>query len=80
MDWMPFACKKAEQGGALLQSPDFAGTGVRPLELLLGLPQVNHAGLLALRLFDFGLRPVVEAGNAGLDFFQQLVVSGDLPV
>ena len=23
--------QKAEQGGALLQSPDFAGTGVRPV-------------------------------------------------
>ena len=29
--------QKAEQGGALLQSPDFAGTGVGPFELLLGL-------------------------------------------
>ena len=72
--------QKAEQGGALLQSPDFAGAGVRPLELLLGLPQVHHAGLLALRLLGLGLRPVVEAGNAGLDFFEQLVVGGDLPV
>ena len=27
--------QKAEQGGALLQSPDFAGAGVGPLELLL---------------------------------------------
>ena len=72
--------QKIEQGGALLQSPDFAGAGVRPLELLLGLPQVHHAGLLALRLLRLGLRPVVEAGNAGLDFFQQLVVGGDLPV
>ena len=37
-------------------------------------------GLLALRLLGLGLRPVVEAGNAGLDFFEQLVVGGDLPV
>ena len=72
--------QKAEQGGALLQSSDFAGAGVRPLELLLGLPQVNHAGLLALRLLGLGLRPVVKAGNAGLDFLEQLVVGGDLPV
>ena len=72
--------QKAEQGGALLQSPDFSAAGVGPLELLLGLPQVNHAGLLALRLLGLGLRPVVEAGNAGLDFFQQLIVGGDLPV
>ena len=72
--------QKAEQSGALLQSPDFAGTGVGPLELLLGLPQVNHAGLLALRLLCLGLRPVVEAGNAGLDFLEQLVVGGDLAV
>ena len=76
----PVCLHKAEQGGALLQSPDFAGAGVGPLELLLGLPQVNHAGLLALRLLCLGLRPVVEAGNAGLDFLQQLVVGGDLPV
>ena len=71
---------KAEQGGALLQSPDFAGAGVRPFELLLGLPQIYHAGLLALRLLRLGLRPVVEAGNAGLDFLEQLIVGGDLPV
>ena len=37
-----------------------------PLELLLGLPQVNHAGLLALRLLCLGLRPVVEAGMRAL--------------
>ena len=72
--------QKIEQGGALLQSPDFAGAGVGPLELLLGPPQVNHAGLLALRLLSLGLRPVVKAGNAGFDFLEQLVVGGDLPV
>ena len=66
MDWMPLAFRKLNRGGALLQSPDFAGAGVGPLELLLGLPQVNHAGLLALRLLGLGLRPVVEADNAGL--------------
>ena len=50
-------------------------------------PQVIVAGvhicdffmeLLALRLLCLGLRPVVEAGNAGLDFLEQLVVGYDL--
>ncbi|MGN8730235.1 hypothetical protein [Hornefia butyriciproducens] len=50
-------------------------------------PQVIVAGvhicdffmeLLALRLLCLGLRPVVEAGNAGLDFLEQLVVGDDL--
>ena len=35
---------KAEQGGALLQSPDFAGAGVGPLELLLGLHKSTMLG------------------------------------
>ena len=73
MDWMPLAFRKLNRAALSLQCPDFSGTGVRPLELLLGLPQVHHAGLLALRLLRLGLRPVVETGNAGLDFFQQLV-------
>ena len=72
--------QKAEQGGALLQSSDFAGAGVRPLELLLGLPQGGQAALLCLWFFRFGFRPAIKTGNAGFDFFQQLVVGGDLPV
>ena len=65
MDWMPFACIKLNRAALSCKGPDFSAAGVRPLELLLGLPQVNHAGLLALRLLRLGLRPVVEAGNAG---------------
>ena len=35
-----------------LQSPDFSAAGVRPLELLLGLPQVNHAGPVSYTHLD----------------------------
>ena len=66
--------QKIEQGGALLQCPDFSGTGVRPLELLLGLPQVDYAGLLALRLLGLGLRPVVETGIMEMKDFSPLMM------
>ena len=36
--------------------------------------------MLCLWFFRFGFRPAIKTGNAGFDFFQQLVVSGDLPV
>jgi len=36
--------------------------------------------LLCLWFFRFGFRPAIKTGNAGFDFFQQLVVGGDLPV
>ena len=52
---IPFACIKLNRAALSCKARILPGAGVRPLELLLGLPQVNHAGLLALRLF--GLRP-----------------------
>ena len=36
--------------------------------------------MLRLWFFRFGFRPAIKTGNAGFDFFQQLVVGGDLPV
>ena len=36
--------------------------------------------MLCLWFFRFGFRPAIKTGNAGFDFFQQLVVGGDLPV
>ena len=36
--------------------------------------------MLRLWFFCFGFRPAIKPGNAGFDFFQQLVVGGDLPV
>ena len=36
--------------------------------------------MLCLWFFRFIFRPAIKTGNAGLDFFQQLVVGGDLPV
>ena len=72
--------QKAEQGGALLQSSDFAGAGAGSVQLLLGFPQGDQAALLRLWFFRFGFRPEIKTGNAGFDFFQQLVVGGDLPV
>ena len=63
-----------------MQSPDFAGAGVGSVQLLLSLPQSCQAALLCLWFFRFGFRPAIKTGNAGFDFFQQLVVGGDLPV
>ena len=63
-----------------MQSPDFAGAGAGSVQLLLGLPQGGQAALLCLWFFRFGFRPAIKTGNAGFDFFQQLVVGGDLPV
>ena len=36
--------------------------------------------MLRLWFFRFGFRPAIKTGNAGFDFFQQLVVSGNLPI
>ena len=36
--------------------------------------------MLRLWFFRFVFRPEIKTGNAGFDFFQQLVVGGDLPV
>ena len=36
--------------------------------------------MLCLWFFRFIFRPAIKTGNAGFDFFQQLVVSGNLPV
>ena len=36
--------------------------------------------MLRLWFFCFGFRPTIKPSNAGFDFFQQLVVGGDLPV
>ena len=36
--------------------------------------------MLCLWFFRFVFRPAIKTGNAGFDFFQQLVVGGDLPV
>ena len=36
--------------------------------------------MLRLWFFRFVFRPAIKTGNAGFDFFQQLVVGGDLPV
>ena len=44
MDWMPLAFRKLNRAALSCNAPDFSGAGVRPLELLLGLPQVHHAG------------------------------------
>ena len=63
-----------------MQSPDFAGAGAGSVQLLLGLPQSCQVALLCLWFFRFGFRPAIKTGNAGFDFFQQLVVGGDLPV
>ena len=46
MDWMPLAFRKLNRAALSCKARIFAGAGVGPLELLLGLPQVNHAGLL----------------------------------
>ena len=64
----------------LLQSPDFAGAGAGSVQLLLGLPQGGQAALLCLWFFRFGFRPAIKPSHAGFDFFQQLVVGGDLPI
>ena len=47
MDWMPFACKKLNRAAPSCKARILPVRVVGPLELLLGLPQVNHAGLLA---------------------------------
>ena len=36
--------------------------------------------MLCLWFFRFVFRPAIKAGNAGLDFLEQLVVGSDLPV
>jgi hypothetical protein len=39
-----------------------------------------HDAFLALGLGGLLLAPVIQPGNAGFDFFQQLVIGGDFPV
>ena len=77
---IPFACIKLNRAALSCKARILPVRVSGRLSCCWALPQVNHAGLLALRLLRLGLRPVVETGNAGLDFFQQLVVGGDLPV
>ena len=81
MDWMPFACKKLNRAALSCKARILPVRVSGRVELLLGLPQVDHAGSAGVSGFSASaFDQLIKAGNAGLDFLEQLVVGGDLPV
>ena len=63
------------------QSPDFAGAGVGPRSAAAGPPTSQSCCFAAGPGFPpSAFDQLIKTGNAGFDFFQQLVVGGDLPV
>ena len=78
------ALQKRQQFGVLLESLNLAGTGTGLIliDFGLGFIKPGHKAIPTLGYFNrcLLLRPVINPGDTGLEFFQQFVVCDDLAV